>query len=55
MHPDLLRTLAASDPHPPGRYRMIAPSRNLQGFYDAFGMRPGDAMWIDPTKRVDIW
>jgi predicted metalloendopeptidase len=55
MHPDLLRTLAASDPHPPGRYRMIAPSRNLQGFYDAFGVRPGDAMWIDPAKRVDIW
>jgi predicted metalloendopeptidase len=55
MHPGLLRTLAASDPHPPGRYRMIAPSRNLQGFYDAFGVRPGDAMWIDPAKRVDIW
>jgi predicted metalloendopeptidase len=55
MHPDLLRTLAASDPHPPGRYRMIAPSRNLQGFYDAFSVRPGDAMWIDPAKRVDIW
>ena len=55
MHPGLLRTLAASDPHPPGRYRMIAPSRNLQGFYDAFGARPGDAMWIAPAKRVDIW
>jgi predicted metalloendopeptidase len=55
MHPDLLRTLAASDPHPPGRYRMIAPSRNLQGFYEAFGARAGDAMWIDPAKRVDIW
>jgi predicted metalloendopeptidase len=55
MHPGLLRTLAASDPHPPGRYRMIAPSRNLQGFYDAFGVRAGDAMWIDPAKRVDIW
>ena len=55
MHPGLLRTLAASDPHPPGRYRMIAPSRNLQGFYDAFSVRPGNAMWIDPAKRVDIW
>jgi predicted metalloendopeptidase len=55
MHPGLLRTLAASDPHPPGGYRMIAPSRNLQGFYDAFGVRASDAMWIDPDKRVDIW
>jgi hypothetical protein len=33
----------------------FAPSRNLQGFYDAFGVRSGDAMWIDPAKRVDIW
>jgi predicted metalloendopeptidase len=55
MHPGLLRTLAASDPHPPGTYRMVAPSRNLQDFHDAFGVRPGDAMWIDPAKRVDIW
>jgi putative endopeptidase len=55
MHPGLLRTLAASDPHPPGTYRMVAPTRNLQGFHDAFGVRAGDAMWIDPAKRVDIW
>jgi predicted metalloendopeptidase len=55
MHPGLLRMLAASDPHPPGVYRMVAPSRNLQGFYDAFGVRAGDRMWIDPEGRVAIW
>lgn len=55
MHPGLLRMLAASDPHPPGVYRMVAPTRNLPGFYDAFGVRPGDKMWIAPDQRVDIW
>ncbi len=55
MHPGLLRMLAASDPHPPGVYRMVAPTRNLTGFYDAFGVRPGDRMWIAPEQRVDIW
>ena len=55
IQPELLRTLAASDPHPPGSYRMVAPSRNHPGFYEAFGIRPGDGMWIDPKDRVTMW
>jgi predicted metalloendopeptidase len=53
--PELLRTYAATDPHPPGSYRMIAPARNHPGFYDAFGFRPGDKMWIEPKDRVEMW
>jgi predicted metalloendopeptidase len=53
--PELLRTLAASDPHPPGAYRMVAPVINHPGFYDAFGVRSGDKMWIDPKDRVTMW
>jgi len=53
--PELLRTLAASDPHPPGSYRMVAPARNHPGFYEAFGIRLGDKMWIDPKDRVTMW
>jgi predicted metalloendopeptidase len=53
--PELLRTNAASDPHPPGAYRMVAPVRNHPGFYDAFGVRAGDKMWIDPKDRVVMW
>ena len=55
IQPELLRTHAASDPHPPGAYRMVAPARNLQGFYDAFGIRPGDKMWHSPKDRVVMW
>jgi predicted metalloendopeptidase len=29
--------------------------RNHPGFYDAFGIRPGDKMWIDPKERVVMW
>jgi putative endopeptidase len=53
--PELLRTNAATDPHPPGAYRMIAPARNHPGFYDAFGVRAGDKMWLDPKDRVTMW
>lgn len=55
IEPGLLRQNAATDPHPPGAYRMIAPARNVPAFYDAFGIRPGDAMWIDPKDRVSMW
>ena len=53
--PELLRTNAATDPHPPGSYRMVAPARNHPGFYEAFGVRPGDRMWIEPKDRVVMW
>ena len=53
--PELLRTYAATDPHPPGSYRMIAPARSHPGFYEAFGVRPGDKMWIEPGDRVEMW
>lgn len=53
--PELLRTYADTDPHPPGSYRMIAPARNHPGFHEAFGVRPADPMWLEPTDRVEMW
>lgn len=46
---------AATNPHPPGAYRMVAPASNHPGFYDAFGIRAGDKMWVDPKDRVTMW
>ena len=43
------------DPHAPGRFRSIGPLVNLQEFYDAFGIKEGDPMWIPPEKRAKIW
>jgi putative endopeptidase len=51
----VLRQQALTDPHPPGTYRMFAPAQSVPGFYDAFGIRAGDRMWLDPKDRVSIW
>lgn len=43
------------DPHSPGRFRAFGPLLNVQEFYDAFGIKPGSAMWLPPEKRALIW
>jgi len=44
-----------TDPHPPGLYRMAAPAQHERGFFEAFGIRAGDPMWLDEKARVRIW
>jgi putative endopeptidase len=43
------------DPHAPGWCRAIGPLVNFQPFYDAFGIKEGDPMWVPPEKRAKIW
>jgi putative endopeptidase len=50
-----LKQKTPTDPHPPGVYRMIAPAQHEQGFYEAFGIRAGDPMWLQEKNRVTIW
>ena len=50
----LLRMLK-TDPHSPGMYRANGPLRNLDGWYKAFEVKQGDAMYLAPEKRVQIW
>jgi predicted metalloendopeptidase len=40
--------------HAPGRYRALTV-RNLDAWYRAFGVRPGDALYLAPGDRVRIW
>ena len=49
-----LRTQAATSDHAPEAYR-IATVRNLDAWYDAFGVRPGQRLYLDPAERVHIW
>jgi putative endopeptidase len=44
-----------TDPHSPGQYRANGTMRNQPGFYDAFGVKPGDKMYLEPKDRVIIW
>ena len=47
--------LLAIDPHSPPLFRCNQIVRNLDGFYEVFGIGPGDAMWLEPSARVTIW
>ncbi len=44
-----------TDPHSLGRWRVNASLRNIQSFFDAFGIHDGDAMWRPEADRVIIW
>ncbi len=51
----ILRLIIANDPHPSSPYRAIAAPRNLDSFYEAFGITEGDPMWLPPEQRVHAW
>ncbi len=44
-----------TDNHSPGMYRSNGPLTNMDGFYKAFNVKPGDAMYKAPEARTRIW
>jgi predicted metalloendopeptidase len=52
---DALRQYLATDSHSPGMVRAFAPLRNVDAWYDAFGVKQGDANYVKPEERVRIW
>ena len=46
--------LLAIDPHSPAEFRANVV-RNVDAFYEAFGVREGDGLWLAPDQRVRIW
>lgn len=52
---ELLRQLLTADSHAPDHLRAVAPLRNFGPWHDAFGIKPGMKMWLDPAKRAAIW
>ena len=47
-------TVLKEDNHPPERYR-IALVRNLDAWYTAFDVQPGEALYLAPADRVRVW
>ncbi|CAN7203241.1 M13 family metallopeptidase [Duganella sp. LjRoot269] len=47
--------LIKTDPHSPGQFRANGTMVNQPGFYEAFGVKPGDKMYVAPEQRVIIW
>jgi predicted metalloendopeptidase len=44
-----------TDPHSPAQFRANGTLKNQPGFYEAFGVKPGDKMYLAPKDRVIIW
>ncbi len=50
-----LRELAMSDVHSPPYFRVNGTMPNIDAWYVAFGVKPGDRMYLPPEQRVSIW
>jgi len=44
-----------SDPHSPAQFRGDGALANQPHFYDAFGVKAGDKMYLAPDQRVIMW
>ncbi len=51
---EAVRSRIATDGHSPDQYRALTV-RNLDAWYDAFGVKPGDKLYLAPDKRVHVW
>ena len=51
---EVIRRLA-TDPHSPEEFRCNGVVCNIDEFADAFGLVPGDGLWLAPEERVRIW
>ncbi len=51
---EAIRRLAI-DPHSPPEFRCNGVVRNMNAFYDAFGVGADDALYLEPRQRVRIW
>jgi len=52
--PETIRLIKV-DPHAPQEVRGLAPLRNQPGFYEAFGVKEGDRMYLAPEQRITLW
>jgi putative endopeptidase len=52
---DALRNQILTDPHAPAAARGSIPERNVDAWYTAFGITPGDKAYLPPEQRVHIW
>ena len=51
----LMRYYLLSDTHSPAEYRVNGVVRHDEGWYEAFDVKPGDALYLAPEQRVNMW
>ena len=52
---DAQRQHLLTDPHSPAKYRVDGVVRNVDAWYAAFDVKPGDKLYLPPDQRVHIW
>ena len=52
---EAIKNQVKTDPHSPAFYRAYVPLQNVDAFYEAFDVKPGDKLYLAPEKRVRIW
>ena len=52
---EFLRLIVTSNEHAPSMDRGGLPLTNIDAFYEAFNVKPGDKMYRKPEERVRIW
>ncbi|MEO8710733.1 MAG: M13 family metallopeptidase [Parafilimonas sp.] len=53
--PDFAAQLITVDPHSPGMYRCNGPVSNIDAWYAAFDVKPGDKMYKPESERIKVW
>jgi putative endopeptidase len=51
----LIPMILASDVHAPDRFRVDGALRNIDAWYTAFDVKPGDKLYLPPDQRVRVW
>jgi len=55
QRPEAAAQAILTDPHSPGQYRCNAPISNMDAWYAAFNVQPGDKNYKKPEDRIKVW
>ncbi|WP_439883549.1 M13 family metallopeptidase [Pontibacter sp. MBLB2868] len=53
--PETAAQLILTDPHSPGQYRTVGAPVNMDAWYEAFNVKPGDKLYKKPEDRIRLW
>lgn len=55
IRPEEILAATKTDPHSLGRWRVNATLRNIAEFFEAFGIKQGEAMYMPEEQRTVVW
>jgi putative endopeptidase len=55
QRPEMAAQRLMTDPHSPEQFRANAPISNMDAWYNAFNIQPGDKMYKKPEDRIKVW